>query len=340
MADILPTRPDPPSEEDKEPRVVGLDSDEVSDLLSAISSETARTMLSALHDEPATPSELADRVDTSIQNAQYHLGKLEDADLIEPGGTAYSEKGREMTVYTPADRALVVVAGGEDDTSGLQSVLAQLLGGLGVVALGSVVVERLTRAGAGPDVSLAETGGDGGAAGGAANATAATATAEPTATAAETAAPTAEPTATPEPAATPTETDGGGGFNIAEATETATPQATGTEAAGDATVTESARTVTESARTVTESAATATPMETATETPQATGTPTAEPTVTAASEATRTATEAVRTTAETTVASGGDPGLMSLAALSPGELFFLGGVVTLAFTTAYWWLRS
>ena len=339
MADILPTRPDPPSEEDKEPRVVGLDSDEVSDLLSAISSETARTMLSALHDEPATPSELADRVDTSIQNAQYHLGKLEDADLIEPGGTAYSEKGREMTVYTPADRALVVVAGGEDDTSGLQSVLAQLLGGLGVVALGSVVVERLTRTGAGPDVSLAETGGDAGAAGGAANATAATATAEPTAeptaTAAETPAPTAEPTATAEPAGTPTGTGdgGGGGFNIAEATETATPQATGTEAAGDATVTESTRTITESA-------ATRTPVETATETPQATGAPTAEPTVTAAAEATRTATEAVRTTAETTVLSGGDPGVTSVAALSPGELFFLGGVVTLVFTTAYWWLRS
>jgi DNA-binding transcriptional ArsR family regulator len=327
MADILPTRPDPPSEEDKEPRVVGLDSDEVSDLLSAISSETARSMLSALHDEPATPSELADRVDTSIQNAQYHLGKLEDADLVEPGGTAYSEKGREMTVYTPADRALVVVAGGEDDTSGLQSVLAQLLGGLGVVALGSVVVERLTRTGAGPDVSL-ETGADGGAAGGAANATAATATAEPTATAAETAAPTAQPTSTPGPATTPTGTSdgGGGGFSIAEATETATPQATGTEPAGDA------ATVTESARTATETAATQTTMETATETPQATS----EPTATAAAEATRTATETVRTT----VSSGADPGVVGVAALSPGELFFLGGVVTLAFTTAYWWLRS
>jgi DNA-binding transcriptional ArsR family regulator len=117
MADLLPSRPDIP-DDDKEPRVVGLDSDEADDLLAAISSETAREALSTLHDEPAPASDVADRIDTSIQNAQYHLDRLETAGLIEAAGTAYSEKGREMTVYAPASRPLVIVAAPDGITAG------------------------------------------------------------------------------------------------------------------------------------------------------------------------------------------------------------------------------
>ena len=215
MADLLPSRPDL-DDGDKEPRVVGLDSDEVDDLLAAISSETAREILSTLHDEPGPPSDVADRIDTSIQNAQYHLDRLETAGLIEAAGTGYSEKGREMTVYAPADQALVVVAS-EDESTGLESALTQLLGGVGAIALGSVVVDRLARTGAAPTPETADAGGANGGA-----ATNASGTTEPTATptpapeddggvgiaeVTETPAPTAEPAATPTPAAEPTTTE-------------------------------------------------------------------------------------------------------------------------------------
>jgi DNA-binding transcriptional ArsR family regulator len=216
MADLLPSRPDIP-DDDKEPRVVGLDSDEADDLLAAISSETAREALSTLHDEPAPASDVADRIDTSIQNAQYHLDRLETAGLIEAAGTAYSEKGREMTVYAPADGALVVVAGPEENSSGLRSALTQLLGGVGAIALGSVVVDRLARTGAAPAPDDAAVGSDG-AAGAAANASGTT---EPAAT------------PTPRPTGTPTAADDGG-VGIAEVTptprSTAEPAATPTPA--------------------------------------------------------------------------------------------------------------
>ena len=211
MADLLPSRPDIP-DDDKEPRVVGLDSDEADDLLAAISSETAREALSTLHDEPAPASDVADRIDTSIQNAQYHLDRLETAGLIEAAGTAYSEKGREMTVYAPADGALVVVAGPEENSSGLRSALTQLLGGIGAIALGSVVVDRLARTGAAPaprsstdDAAVSSDG----AAGAAAHASGTT---EPAAT------------PTPRPTGTPTAADDGG-VGIAEVTPTSTPTA-------------------------------------------------------------------------------------------------------------------
>lgn len=310
MADILPSEPDPPDDDEKEPRVVGIDGEGVEDLLSAISSDTARSILSELHEEPAAPSEVADRADTSIQNAQYHLERLQDAGLVEESGTAYSEKGREMTVYAPADRALVVVAGREDDTPGLRTALSQLLGGLGVVALGSVVVDRLARRG-GPAFSISAERGGGGRAGGAGGADgggtqtnlsgqgvetdATTGTDAPTAAGGgDTPTPSeGAETAADAPTRTPTDAPSGDdGFHIAEATETA-----------------------EATREATETAA-----STATQTP---------------AEAARTVTDAATGAGDPAAAFG-----TAVASLSPGELFLLGGVVTVLAVGACWWLRG
>jgi len=141
MADLLPSRPDTPAGEEADPRVIGLDSEDADDLLSALSSDTAREVLATLHEEPDTPANVAERVDTSLQNAQYHLGNLEDADLIEVADTVYSEKGREMKRYAPADRPLVVFAGREEESRGLKSALANLLGAVGVLGLASLLVQ-------------------------------------------------------------------------------------------------------------------------------------------------------------------------------------------------------
>lgn len=143
MADLLPSTPDTSAADDADPRVIGLDSDDADDLIGALSSGTARELLTALHDDPATPSKLAERVDTSLQNTQYHLEKLEDADVIEVVDTAYSAKGREMKVYAPANQPLVVFAGGEEESTGLKAALTRLLGAVAVLGVLSLVVQAL-----------------------------------------------------------------------------------------------------------------------------------------------------------------------------------------------------
>jgi len=136
---LLPSqKPDAPP---GEPRVVGVDSEDADRVLSALSAGTARQMLTELHDEPATASELARSVDTSLQNAQYHIGKLEDAELVKVAGTSYSEKGREMNVYAPTDAPLVLFAGDEQTGSTVRSLLGRVLGAVGVLAAGSLVVQ-------------------------------------------------------------------------------------------------------------------------------------------------------------------------------------------------------
>ncbi|MFC7203539.1 ArsR/SmtB family transcription factor [Haloferax namakaokahaiae] len=147
MAGLLPSAPDTSSADEPSPRVIGLDDDEATDLLAALSSQTARRVLSALHAEPTNAADLAERVETSLQNVQYHLKKLDEAGLIEVVDTVYSEKGREMKVYAPADRPLVVVAATEETRTGLASALSSLLGAVAVLGLLSALVQWLATRG-------------------------------------------------------------------------------------------------------------------------------------------------------------------------------------------------
>jgi DNA-binding transcriptional ArsR family regulator len=140
---LLPSRPDASAPDDAEPRVINVDSDDADDVLAALSSETARELLSQLYEDPAPPSDLADRVDTSVQNVQYHLEKLENAGAVEVVDTAYSAKGREMDVYAPSDQPLVIFAGNESEGSTLRTALSRLLGALGILAVASLAVQTL-----------------------------------------------------------------------------------------------------------------------------------------------------------------------------------------------------
>lgn len=81
-------------------------------LMDTLSCPTTRRVLHHLYDQPQTASELAGRIECSLQNIQYHLQKLEDRGLIEVADTTLSEKGRRMDVYAPST-VPVIVAGPE-----------------------------------------------------------------------------------------------------------------------------------------------------------------------------------------------------------------------------------
>ena len=164
MSRLLPSLPDR-TPDDREPRVVGVDDEDADDLIAALGSETAREILTRLHDEPATKSELAAAVDTSLQNVQYHLGRLDDADLVDVIDTAYSEKGREMDVYAAADEPLVLFSGGSESSSGIKTALMRLLGGYGIIGLAAFAAQRVLSV-AGPTVRVSRTTSGGDAAGG------------------------------------------------------------------------------------------------------------------------------------------------------------------------------
>ena len=146
MSGLLPTSTDVSSEQEGDLRALWLDSDDAGDLLSSLSSETARAILTSLHEEPATASEVADRVDTSLQNARHHLVNLTDAGLVRVADTRYSRKGREMNVYAPSEDPMVVFVGSEKGKQSFFDSLKGLVATLGLLGLASLLVQRLVTA--------------------------------------------------------------------------------------------------------------------------------------------------------------------------------------------------
>lgn len=97
---------------ERESGLVGID--DPGPVFEVLSSSTARTILGSLYRNPGPASDVATRVGTSLQNATYHLNRLQNADLVGVVDTWYSTKGREMNVYAPANDPLVLFAGGSE----------------------------------------------------------------------------------------------------------------------------------------------------------------------------------------------------------------------------------
>ena len=144
MARLFPFRSEP-SQTEERPRVVGLAGEDADAVFSALSSTTARRIYARLDEEPGTPSDVADAIDSSIQNVRYHLENLEEAGLVEVVDTWYSSRGNEMSVYATTDGPLIVTSD-ESTASKLREALSRFVGGITALAAGSLLLQYgLTR---------------------------------------------------------------------------------------------------------------------------------------------------------------------------------------------------
>ncbi|WP_439027286.1 helix-turn-helix domain-containing protein [Haloarchaeobius sp. DT45] len=307
MSRLLPFRSDDtPAPGEQAPRVVELEGDDADKVFGALSSDTARRIYTCLHEEPRTPSDIADEIDSSIQNVRYHLEKLEDAGLIDVVDVWYSSRGNEMSVYAPQSGPLVI-SGDEQRASRLKGALARFIGGLGVVAAGSVFVQyglpRLL--GGVPSPTSGGGAGDGEVgydAGGAADTTATSSDAAGSGAATQTAS---------------GADDGGVAIQEATTTSTEAAQATGT------------------AQPMATQTATEAPLEVTTEAARTT----AEGTQVAADGGAETTQTAVDTAASgADVAASGADAVFST--IPPGALFFAGGLLVLTLVVAVWYVRD
>jgi len=142
MSSLFPLR-DTVTREADEPRLVDLDDETADEVFEALASSTTREIFLELHREPRTASDLASVTDTSVQNVQYHLGKLTDADLVEVVDTWYSARGSEMDVYAPTDESLVLFAG-EDATGSLRRLLKRIVGVFALLLPASALIGLAT----------------------------------------------------------------------------------------------------------------------------------------------------------------------------------------------------
>ena len=145
MSGLLPTRSDATVERRDDPAVLCLDDDRTSDVLERVSSDTAQAVIRELNEQPMTATDLADRLEMSIQRVRYHLENLSEVGLIEVIDTCYSEKGREMDVYGPASEPVLVFLGPSDDRPGLQAAFRNLASAVGPIAIVLALGETIAR---------------------------------------------------------------------------------------------------------------------------------------------------------------------------------------------------
>lgn len=119
-AGLLPHQP-PVDDPDHETRVVRLGTEEAAALCRSLGSETATNILASLSENPTTASTVADRVDTSLQNAHYHIERLEEAGLVDVVDTWYSSRGVEMNVYAAVYDEFVIAPVPDDDPTERES---------------------------------------------------------------------------------------------------------------------------------------------------------------------------------------------------------------------------
>jgi DNA-binding transcriptional ArsR family regulator len=74
-----------------------------------IANDTARQILELLADGALSTSAIAKKLDIPLTTAQYNVEKLIEAKLVVVEKTKYSEKGREVKMYAPAKRMIVLV---------------------------------------------------------------------------------------------------------------------------------------------------------------------------------------------------------------------------------------
>ncbi len=104
-----------------------------------IGSEGCRRILDSLAAEPASASQLAEKMGAPLTTVQYDVEKLLEAGLIRVERVARTEKMREMKIYGPVRKLIVVVP--ERLTSGSPAdILKRYLGAfLGLVLAGGLV---------------------------------------------------------------------------------------------------------------------------------------------------------------------------------------------------------
>ncbi len=108
-----------------------------------ISNDTARAILGVLSDEPLSISDIAETLGIPLTTVQYNIEKLMDAGLVKVERTKWSEKFKEVKIYAP-QKKLVVILPEKTSREDVISTLRKYLPVVGFAAVLSGIVEFLS----------------------------------------------------------------------------------------------------------------------------------------------------------------------------------------------------
>jgi predicted transcriptional regulator len=120
-----------------------------------ISNDTARQIIELLADAPLSANDIAQRLQAPLSTITYNLENLESVGLIMVEKIKYSEKGREVKIYAPV-RKLIVLVPEKTDRSSVADILRKYLGIILTAFFASSLIEFFMRT-AGMNTNLLQT---------------------------------------------------------------------------------------------------------------------------------------------------------------------------------------
>ena len=95
----------------------------------ALSNEKSLKILELLAQDPMSATEIASSLSMPLTTIKYNLDGLIDSDLIHVKDTKWSKKGRQIKIYEPVQKLIVVVPGSSNkDRSSIMGMLKKYLG--------------------------------------------------------------------------------------------------------------------------------------------------------------------------------------------------------------------
>ncbi len=109
-----------------------------------ISNDTARQIIELLADAPLSASDIAEHLQAPLTTVTYNLENLEGVGLVKVERIKYSEKGREVKIFAPV-RKLIVVVPEKTDRKSVADVLRKYMGVILAAVLASSLIEFFMR---------------------------------------------------------------------------------------------------------------------------------------------------------------------------------------------------
>jgi predicted transcriptional regulator len=109
-----------------------------------ISNDTARRIIELLADSSLSATDISQRLNAPLTTIIYNLENLESVGLVKVEKIKYSEKGREVKIYAPV-RKLIVLVPEKTDRKSVADLIRRYLGVILAAALASGLIELFTR---------------------------------------------------------------------------------------------------------------------------------------------------------------------------------------------------
>jgi len=108
-----------------------------------ISNDTARRIIDLLADSSLSATDISQRLNAPLTTITYNLENLESVGLVKVEKIKYSEKGREVKIYAPV-RKLIVLVPGKTDSKSVADLIRRYLGVILAASLASGLIEFFT----------------------------------------------------------------------------------------------------------------------------------------------------------------------------------------------------